>query len=223
MLEEVSALIEYKEEPGNLDRAIDLLTVLMREHPDKDIIRGKLSHAYFYKGFFAPEGSRERTMFFERGVEYGRQAITLNPRAVYGNFWYGSNLGMLGLCRGIMASLKSVDPMRRAMEIVLQENERFFFAGPHRALGRLYHQAPGWPISIGHKTKALDHLERAVELAPQFFCNRIYLAEFLIDVGKKAEARQHLEALVTAQVNPAHQREDGEYQRHARRLLEKLW
>jgi tetratricopeptide (TPR) repeat protein len=222
MLEEASKLIEFKEAPGNLDRAIELLERLVVEQPDKDIIRGKLSHAFFYKGFFAPEGSKQRAAFFERGMDYGKQAITLNRRAVYGNFWYASNLGMFGLCRGIMASLRSIDPMRRAMEVVLQENERFFFAGPHRALGRLYHQAPGWPVSIGSKTKAVDHLERGVELSPAFFCNRIYLAEFLLDIGKKAEARRHLEFVVSTPVNPAHQREDGDYQRLAQRLLDKI-
>ena len=223
MFEEVGKLIDRKEAPGNLDRAIELLTELKREHRGNDIVRGKLSHAYYYKGHLAAEDSRERTNFFDQGVRFGKEAITLNPRALYGNYWYASNLGLLGLCRGIMTSLKSIDPMRKSMEIVLQVNERFYFGGPHRALGRLFHQAPGWPISIGKKAKALDHLERAVEIGPNFFHNRLFLAELYIDIHKKKQAKEQLDYLIDPPLNPDHAIEDGAYQRQARKLRTRLF
>ena len=156
-------------------------------------------------------------------VNCGKEAITLNPKAVYGNYWYAANLGSWGLCRGIMSSLKSITPMRKSMEIVLKENENFYFAGPHRVLGRLYHQAPGWPISIGNKSKASDHLERAVKLAPTFFHNRLYLAEFYLDVGKKPKAKEHLEWILATPIHPDHIKEDGEYREHAEQLNAKFF
>jgi hypothetical protein len=90
-------------------------------------------------------------------------------------------------------------------------------------LGRLYHQAPGWPISIGNKSKAADHLERAVKLAPTFFHNRLYLAEFYLDVGKKTKAREHLEWMLETPINPDHIKEDGEYREQAEQLKEKFF
>lgn len=223
MFAEVGKLIDKKEAPGNLDKALELLEALEREHPENDIVRGKLAHVYYYKGRFAPAGSKEREAHFERGVQCGEQAITLNPRAVYGNYWYGSNLGMLGSCRGVMASLRSVDPMHNAMQVVLKENEKFFFAGPHRALGRLYHQAPGWPISIGKKAKAAEHLERAVQLAPHYFLNRLFLAELLLDIGKKKQSKEHLQYLIDTPLHPDHAIEDGDYQSQARAMYSKLF
>lgn len=222
MLEEVSQLIDKRETKGSLDRAIEILEKLKAENPDKDIIRGKLSSAYFYKGLFSAEGSREREDAFDNGSRYGLEAITLNPRAVYGNFWYASNLGYLGLCRGALASLASIDPFKKSMEIVLKENENFYFAGPHRALGRLMHQAPGWPISIGNKNKAMDHLEKAVQLAPNFFNNRLYLAEILVDLGKKDKALEHLEWCKSTPLNAGHEIEDGVYKEGAERLLKRI-
>lgn len=223
MFEEIGKLIDKKEAPGNLDRAVEMLMKLKGEHPSNDIVRGKLAHAHYYLGYLAPEGSREREEYFDKGVQYGEQAITLNPRAIYGNYWYAANLGMRGLCRGIMASLRSIEPMRKALMVVLQENERFYFGGPHRTLGRLYHQAPGWPISIGKKGKAMDHLERAVEIAPDFLHNRLFLAELLLDVGKKKEAREHLDFILEKPVNPDHQIEDGNYRKQARKMRSKLF
>ncbi len=222
MFEEINELIDKRESAGSLDKAITLLEELKGKHPENDIIRGKLSNAYFYVGLFAEEGSRDREDAFDKGVNYGKEAITLNPKAIYGNFWYASNLGYLGMCKGVLASLTSIDPFRKSMEIVLKENENFFFAGPHRALGRLYHQAPGWPISIGNKNKAGEHLEKCVKIAPNFFANRLHLAEFLLDVGKKDQAREHLEWARETACNPGHEKEDGVFKEQAEQLLERI-
>lgn len=222
MFEEINQLIDKRESAGSLDKAVQLLEALKDQHPDKDIIRGKLSSTYFYKGLFAKEGSREREDFFDHGVKYGQEAITLNPRAVYGNFWYASNMGYLGMCRGALASLASIDPFKKCMEVVLKENENFYFAGPHRALGRLYHQAPGWPISIGNKNKAAEHLDKCVQLAPNFFNNRLYLAELLVDIGKKDKAMEHLKWCQTTALNPGHEVEDGVYKDQAEKLLARI-
>lgn len=222
MFEEINEWIDRRETPGNLARAIERLETLRSRHPEKDIIRGKLSNAYFYAGLFAEESSPERERAFAKGVNYGKEAITLNPQAVYGNYWYASNLGYLGMIQGVMASLSSIDPFRRSMEVVLRANEGFFLAGPHRALGRLYHQAPGWPISIGNKNQAAEHLERAVELAPGFFANRLYLAEFYVDMGKKKEARDHLEWARDTELNPLHAKEDSHYKDQAVQLLRRI-
>lgn len=222
MFDEINKLIDERESAGKLEKAAELLEKLKAEHPEKDIIRGKLSAVYFYRGLFAEEGSKVREDYFDRGVESGKEAITLNPRAIYGNFWYASNLGYLGLCRGMLASLASIDPFHKSMQVVLKENENFYFAGPHRALGRLYHQAPGWPLSIGNKNKAGEHLEKAVELAPNFFNNRLYLGEYLLEMGKREEAKRHLEWCAQGELNPAHAKEDGVFKEQATKLLQKI-
>ena len=109
------------------------------------------------------------------------------------------------------------------MDVVLKENEMFFFAGPHRALGRLFHQAPGWPISVGNKLKAVEHLERAVELAPEFFNNRSFLAELYLDMGRKDKAREHLEYLVGQQPKSDHAIEDSNYRNYAVEALQRFF
>jgi len=223
MLDEVGTYLDLREVPGNLDKAITILQEFKSKYPDEDIICGKLSSAYFYKGLFETQNPKKQELYYEHGVNFGKEAITLNPRAIYGNFWYASNVGMLGLCRGMMASLASVDPMKKSYEIVLKENEKFFFGGPHRALGRLYHMAPGWPISVGNKTKALQHLERAVELGPDFFNNRLYLAELYIDIGQRKKAREQLEWMASHEVKPEHKIEDTVYKEKGLEILKRYF
>ena len=62
------------------------------------------------------------------------------------------------------------------------------YAGPHRLLGLLYRDAPGWPISIGSKQKSKYHLEQAVKLAPEFPDNQIFLIESYLQWGEKSAA-----------------------------------
>jgi hypothetical protein len=56
-------------------------------------------------------------------------------------------------------------------------DETVDFAGPDRSLGLLYRDAPGWPTSIGSKKKSRQHLERAVQIAPDLPENQIALLE----------------------------------------------
>lgn len=221
-LTEINAWIDQRETEGNLEKAEKALLDLRSEHPEEDLICGKLSSVYFYKGLFTRD-EKKRELYYEHGTNFGREALSMNPRAIYGNFWYASNVGQLGICRGIMASLASIDPFKKSMEVVLQENESFFFAGPHRALGRLFHQAPGWPISVGNKNKAAEHLERAVELAPEFFNNRSFLAELYLDMGKKDQAKEHLQYLVDRQPKPDHAIEDTMYRNYAVEALQRFF
>ncbi|MBE7412090.1 MAG: tetratricopeptide repeat protein [Leptospiraceae bacterium] len=218
MFKEINEYIDKRETEGYLDKAVAALLDLKSKHPDNEIICGKLSSAFFYKGLFEKDPKKQE-LYYEHGTNYGKESITMNPKDVYGNFWYASNVGMLGLCRGIMASLASIEPLRKSMEVVLKENENFYFAGPHRALGRLYHQAPGWPISIGSKSKALEHLEKAVQIAPEFFNNRVFLAELYIDIGKKDKAKEHLEWLSKAEPKQEHKNEDLPYKEKGMQIL----
>jgi tetratricopeptide (TPR) repeat protein len=223
LLKEIGQHLDLRETPGNLDVAINQLMNLKADYPNEDILYGKLSSAYFYKGLLEMDDSAKQELYYEHGVNFGKEAVTLNPRAIYGNYWYASNVGMLGLCRGMMASLASVDPMKKSYEIVLKENERFFFAGPHRALGRLYHMAPGWPISVGNKTKALHHLEKAVEIAPEFFNNRLYLAELYIDIGNRDKAKKELEWMIDKDCKPEHRIEDMVYKERGMEILNRYF
>jgi tetratricopeptide (TPR) repeat protein len=220
MLGHISKLIDKREHRGNLDRAIQQLQELRATHRDDDLIHGKLSHAYYYKGWFADDG-RQRLRWFEQGKRFGERAITLNPDAVYGTFWYGINLGMWGQSRGILSSLRALRPLCEAMERVLDWNEAFFFGGPHRALGRIYHKVPGWPVSIGNRNKAVAHMERSVELGPRFFLNRIYLAELYLDLKRRRRARGQLEWLLETPIDPDHAVEDGAHRDRAQRLLDR--
>lgn len=121
-----------------------------------------------------------------------------------------------------MQSLAMISPIKAAAEKALEIDADYFYGGPWRVLGRLYHKAPGFPFSIGNTKKAVECLEKAVNSGPKFYLNRLFLAEAYISNREKAKAKEHLEWIRNAPLNKNHEREDEGYKREAETLLEKL-
>ncbi len=214
----VRRLIDERElDDENLDLAVDELNDLLDEDPECDKAYGLLSEIYYWSGEYAePE---DKLFYFNEGVQYGKQGIEIDSDSVESNFWLAANWGSYGQEKGIMKSLSLVSPIKEAAERVIGIDEGFFYGGPWRILGRLYHKAPGFPISIGDNDKALECLRKAVELGPRFFLNRLFLAELHISRREKEEAREQLEWIMDAPLNRNHEREDEGYKKEAERLL----
>jgi hypothetical protein len=51
------------------------------------------------------------------------------------------------------------------------------YAGADRNLGLLYRDTPGFPLSIGSRAKAEQHLQHAIELDPEYPENHLNLIE----------------------------------------------
>jgi tetratricopeptide (TPR) repeat protein len=117
----------------------------------------------------------ERSLLAEQGIDACKQLLSREPNSAQGHYYLGMNLAQLALTRGIGA-LKLVTEMEREFGIARELDETFDFAGPDRNLGLLYRDAPT-VISIGSRSRAKKHLERAVELAPDYPDNRLNLIE----------------------------------------------
>jgi hypothetical protein len=62
-------------------------------------------------------------------------------------------------------------------------------------LGVLYRDAPGWPVSIGSRAKSRRHLEKAVELFPDYPGNQIHLLESRLVWGEMSQVRKRIPAV----------------------------
>jgi tetratricopeptide (TPR) repeat protein len=117
-----------------------------------------------------------REKIASRGIAACRRAIELKPESAPAHYYLALNLGQLARTR-TLGALRIVDEMERELKRAIELDEQFDFAGPHRSLGILYLEAPGWPASIGNRAKARTHLERAVKLSPHFPENRVVLLD----------------------------------------------
>jgi hypothetical protein len=135
----------------------------------------------------------QRAEIARQGIKASRELIAHNTRLVHGHYYLGMNLGQLARTKSLGA-LPLVDEMELEFIAAQKIEERFDFAGPDRNLGLLYLEAPSIG-SVGSRSKAKTHLERAAKLAPTYPENRLNLAEARLRWRDSEGARRELEAL----------------------------
>ncbi|MEO6184184.1 MAG: hypothetical protein ABIP71_13985 [Verrucomicrobiota bacterium] len=140
------------------------------------------------------EDSKQREDFATQGIQACRQLVVRQPKMVAGHYYLAMNLGQLARTK-TLGALKLVGEMETEFQRAHDLDENFDYAGPDRNLGLLYLEAPGWPTSIGNRSKARHHLQRAVLLHPNFPENRLNLLECYIKLGDKTGAQLQFKEL----------------------------
>lgn len=136
----------------------------------------------------------QQEKFAKEGIAACRQAVAIAPKSAQAHYYLGLTIGQFADTKRNMAALKMVKEMEHEFLTTRELDEHFDFAGADRNLGLLYYEAPSF-ISIGSRSKARHHLQRAVELAPDFPENRLNLIETLLKWGDHEEAKRELKAL----------------------------
>jgi hypothetical protein len=180
----------------------------------------QLARTCFIVGDLAPK--KQRAGYYDKGLGYAERLLQEQPGGVAGHYWKALNLSGLADVGTKMQGFRLLPKIMDELKRVLILDETYDQAGAHRVLGRIYFEAPSWPISVGDKKKSLQHLETAVRLAPNHSTNHLYLAETLLDQGKKDQARPELEKVLQDGQNGLHPQALREDRREARRLLAEM-
>ena len=154
-------------------------------------------------------------------ISITNQSLTINSNDVRGLFWKAAAIGKVAEDGGVLNALGLVRSMEELLLKVVMLDETYENAGAHRALGRIYHLLPGFPISFGNNQKALMHLRRAYELFPMDVITRAFYADLLYDEGQKKEARYHADFVLSASIHQEDELEYAEYVRIARNVISK--
>lgn len=185
----------HSKEVGKIQEAVDRLETHLEKQPGDGEALWLISKAYLYLGDRIDDNKED---IYETGKAYADAAVENLPTSPHPYFWQASLTGRIGQTRGILSSLFMVRPMKNALDQALEVDENF--ADAHWVLSQLYHQAPGFPVSIGSKKSSLQYAERAVELDPANLEYLLQLAVALEYNGRKEEAIAILDDLLA---NPA--------------------
>jgi tetratricopeptide (TPR) repeat protein len=175
----------------------------------------------FILGELSPKN--EKHQYFEKGQRYGEILSKEQPAWAEGHYWLALNLCGLAEISGPRRGLKLVPKIVEEMEQALMVNPGYEQAGPHRVLGRIYYECPAWPVSVGNIHNSSKHLAAAVAIAPDNSTNHLFLAETLMKLGRKKEARQELEQVLRATRHALCPQNLEEDRQEALRLLRKKW
>ncbi len=152
-----------------------------------------LGQACFWRGEFEAN-DEERKALANEGIAVCRTLTIHAPTVPEGHYYLAMNLGQLARTKWLEA-LGIVKDLERGLKLASGMNPRLDHAGPDRCLGLLYRDAPGWPVSVGGKSKARTHLLRSVELAPEFPENHLVLVETWVMWKEKKILQRDLDTL----------------------------
>lgn len=167
-----------------------------RYHSDTNNVEAawQYARACFDLGEFAATSS-DRAEVAEIGIAVARQLVARHPNSAEGHYYLAMNMGQLARTKSLGA-LRLVDLMEAEFNTVRRLNEKFDYAGSWRNLGQLYLEAPAFG-SIGSRSKARQHLRKAVELAPDYPENRLLLAEAYLRWGDETAAAREFRILAS--------------------------
>jgi tetratricopeptide (TPR) repeat protein len=160
--------------------------------PTNHVAAWEFARAAFDRAEFATNDT-ERATIAVQGIGAARKLLARAPQSAPGHYYLGKNLGQLARTK-LLGALKIVDEMEEEFKQAAALDELFDYAGPHRYLGELYEQAPVIG-SVGSRSKARKHLERAAQLAPDYPENRLNLAEAYLKWREKKLLQRELDAL----------------------------
>jgi uncharacterized membrane protein len=212
------AIYRQRENLASAQQAEGIWAERLAKNPKDFETAWKLARARYWLGTHAPEKSRKTDL--ESGIAAGRAAIAIAPDRPEGHFWVAANMGALAESFGMRQGLKYRGDIKDELETVLRLDPAFQQGSADRALGRWYFKVPG--LFGGSDKKSEEHLRKSLTYNPNSSASLYFLAETLIDLGKKDEARATLQKLLAAPVDPDWAPEDREFQNQSRALLEKL-
>jgi tetratricopeptide (TPR) repeat protein len=161
----------------------------------------RLARVSYLAGEMAEKGQRQE--YYRLGQDYAEQLLREQPRSVEGHYWLALNLCGQADSNRNLQSLRLLPRIMEELQAALALDETYDQAGPHRVLGRIYYEAPGWPMSVGDPEKSRRHLSTAVHLAPENSTNHLYLAETLMKLQHYHQAHVELN-LVLSSTRHAH-------------------
>jgi tetratricopeptide (TPR) repeat protein len=175
----------------------------------------KLARAQYWLGGHTPE--QEQRKVFEQGIDSAQVAARLQPNRPEGHFWMAANMGALAESFGMRQGIKYRKPIKEALETVLRLDPGFQQGSADRALGRWYFKVPG--LFGGSNKESEAHLRASLRYNPNSSATHFFLAELLMETGRKDEGRAEAQKVLDAPLDPDWTPEDQEFKVKARKLL----
>ena len=211
-------LYQHRENIASAQQAEGIWAERLAKDPKDFESAWKLARARYWLGGHAEE--KKRKPYLEAGIDAARAATAIAPGKPEGYFWTAANMGALAESFGLRQGLKYRGDIKEALETVLRLDPAYQQGSADRGLGRWYYRVPG--LFGGSDRKSETHLRRSLTYNPESGSSLYFLAETLIELGRKDEARATLQKLLDAPLNPDWAPEDREFKEKGKVLLARL-
>lgn len=163
------------------------------------------------------DSEKETEKVLKEGEKAAMIAIRMEPEKPDGYFWFAANLGEEARLSPMTVGLKRVDEIRTALKKVIELQPDYQGASAYDGLARIELETG---LIGGKSRKAIEYLEKALELEKNNSNIRINLAKAYLRVDRDGEAKKQLEYVVSMKPDEDYKFEYEENLKEAKRLLE---
>ncbi|MEH6444545.1 MAG: hypothetical protein V7784_11660 [Oceanospirillaceae bacterium] len=165
---------------------------------------------------------KERQADFKWLSKEASQALNLYPNSTELLIWQGIILSTYAGEKGGLGALSIVKKAKVMFEKALDKNPEALQGSAYTSLGSLYYQVPGWPLGFGNDKKAEKYLLQALKLNPNGIDSNFFYGDFLLDQGRKKQAKKVLNKALQAPLREDRPLADKGRRLEIQALLKKL-
>ena len=186
-------LKQYQEDPARIDRARDLLEASVAKDAGSDVpTLLTLARAWFLYGEERARTDEARVAAYERARDVAKRATELAPKDPSAHLWYAITLGTWSQAKGLLHSALALRNLRREVDRVLELDPKNIEA--HIMAGSIARELP--VLLGGDRKESEEHFKTAQRLDPRLTGVHLELAQLYVNMGRYAEARQELQAVL---------------------------
>lgn len=211
------ALFRERQDLAKLREAVRLLAAVRNPGSRSFEIEWKFAKYSCFLGRQSGD-EKESEKAFADGAEAGKIASRIEPDKADGYFWYGANLGEQARRSPVTVGIRAVGDIREVMGKVIEIDPAYQGASAYDVLAQIEIKTS---LTGGKAEKAVEYLEKGLELEKENTYIRLHLAEAYLAVDRDADAKKQLEYLLKMKPDPEYLFEYEETTEKAKKLLEK--
>jgi len=216
LLKEAEENFKQREDIAKLRHAVNVLKRARSADEKNYEAAWKLAQYSYFLGK-AVTDDKESEQVFAVGTNAGRVASRLEPNRPEGHFWLGAAYGGEAERFPFTKGLPNVEKIKESMNRVIEIDPKFQGATAFDALATIEIKTASFG---GNPEKAVELLQKGLELNPDNFLSRLNLAEAYLALKQKDEAKKQLEMIFKIKPAPELQPEYKEIEGKARKMLE---
>jgi len=157
---------------------------------DRDALVAELQHQWAVVNY-RMEGDRQLEAF-ETLAGRADGAVEQFPGSAEILIWNGIIKSSYAGAKGGLGALSLAKAARRSLEAAMEVDDRALDGSAYASLGTLYYKVPGWPVGFGSDKKAVQLLQKALEINPDGIDPNYFYADFLLSQKEYDEAERYL-------------------------------
>ena len=210
---------------SNITKAIKIFESLQEPYntSEQDLNAGLyLTKSYYFMAQYVAQEKDDKKLYFDLAKELSERYIYKYPNSVELLYWNLATMSNWAKLIGVrqLSRLGAADNYREKAVDVIVMDPNYEDGGGYFLLGAVYFTAPYIPLIISWPSdeKAIKYFKKAVDTGRSTPLQMLYLAQALIKVDKKGEAKDVLQKIIKLTPDSYNYIEDSHYIREAKNI-----